>query len=130
MSFALTTEQIRNRTKTVTRRKGWLFLKPGDLVRAVVKSQGLKKGEKIEPLAVLRVVDVRREPLSRMAYNLDYGFQEAAREGFAWLGAQGFVTFFSEHNRVHFDAEVTRIEFEYPEGVAALDGEKGAILGA
>jgi hypothetical protein len=31
MSFALTTEQIRVQKKTVTRRLGWEFLKPGDL---------------------------------------------------------------------------------------------------
>jgi len=47
MSFFLTTDQIRNKTKTVTRRDGWLFLKPGDIVQACVKCQGLKKGEKI-----------------------------------------------------------------------------------
>ena len=64
MSFALTTEQIRARTKTVTRRLGWEFLKPGDLVQAVVKCQGLKKGEKVEPLAELRIVAVRRESLN------------------------------------------------------------------
>lgn len=35
MSFALTTPQILNRSKTVTRRAGWSFLKPGDIVCAV-----------------------------------------------------------------------------------------------
>lgn len=44
MSFTLTIEQMRARTKTVTRRKGWAFLKPGDLVWAVVKGMGLKPG--------------------------------------------------------------------------------------
>jgi len=32
ISFALTTQQVRNRTKTVTRRAGWLFLKAGDIL--------------------------------------------------------------------------------------------------
>lgn len=54
MSFMLTPDQILNQTKTVTRRLGWATLKPGTLVRAVRKCQGLKKGEKIEALAVLR----------------------------------------------------------------------------
>ena len=44
MSFALTTEQFKARTKTVTRRFGWWFLKPGDVVRGVEKAMGLKPG--------------------------------------------------------------------------------------
>lgn len=131
MSFALTTAQVRARTKTVTRRLGWTFLKPGDRIRAVVKCQGLKKGETQEQLAVLRVVDVRREPLRRMTDDLDYGFEEARREGFGddatlkWPSE--FVRFFCSSHRVDiFDPcrarfsrpctpedEVTRIEFAY-----------------
>jgi hypothetical protein len=61
MSFSLTTPQILARTKTVTRRMGWTFLRPGDLVQAIEKGQGLKKGEHVKRLAVLRIVDVRRE---------------------------------------------------------------------
>lgn len=34
MSFSMTTEAVRNRTKTVTRRLGWEFLKPGDILWA------------------------------------------------------------------------------------------------
>jgi hypothetical protein len=82
MSFIHTQEQFRNRTKTVTRRCGWLNLKPGELVRGVEKGQGLKKGEKIKPLGLIRVLDVRREPLRRMVDDTDYGFQEVAKEGF------------------------------------------------
>lgn len=37
MSFALTTDQVKDRVKTVTRRNGWWFLKPGDIVNAVKK---------------------------------------------------------------------------------------------
>lgn len=66
MSFAMTIPQVRNRTKTVTRRLGWKFLKPGDLVRAVKKSMGLKKGETIEVLAILRVLNVWRQRLNFM----------------------------------------------------------------
>ena len=39
MSFMITKEQVRNRTKTVTRRLGWAFLKPGDIVNAVEKGK-------------------------------------------------------------------------------------------
>ena len=45
MSFAMTTEAVRNQTKTVTRRFGWWFLKPGDMVQPVEKAMGLRKGE-------------------------------------------------------------------------------------
>lgn len=113
MSFALTTEQIRNRTKTVTRRLGWKFLKPGDLVRAVVKSQGLKKGEKVEPLAVLRVVDVSQDKLWRLETNLDYGREEVTKEGFPDKRPDWFVDFFVASHKCTVYDDVTRIEFEY-----------------
>lgn len=106
MSFALTTQQILDRTKTVTRRKGWTFLKPGDLIRACKKCMGFKKGEKIEPLAILRVVDVRREPLH--AINDD----DVEREGFI-MPAHEFIDMFCESMSGDRWQEVTRIEFEY-----------------
>ena len=40
MSFSMTTPQVRARTKTVTRRLGWRFLKPGVVLWAVEKAQG------------------------------------------------------------------------------------------
>lgn len=107
MSFALTTEQIRNRTKTVTRRTGWRFLKPGDRVQAVAKSMGLKAGEKAQPLAVLRVESVRREPLSAITN------EEVAREGFPDMTDAEFCEFFCEHNGLVTYPNVTRIEFSY-----------------
>ena len=48
MSFMITTEQIKNRTKTVTRRLGWNFLKPGEVVNACEKCRGLKAGQKVQ----------------------------------------------------------------------------------
>lgn len=45
MSFSHTTDQILNRTKTVTRRLGWENLQPGDRFWAVKKAMGLKRGE-------------------------------------------------------------------------------------
>lgn len=118
MSFALTTEQVLNRTKTVTRRDGWRHLKVGDKIRAVRKCMGLKKGEKVEPLAELRILSVRREPLRRLTENLDYGFAECAAEGFGddpvkrWPSE--FISMFcGSHKGCTPDSEVTRIEFEY-----------------
>ena len=62
MSFALTTDAVRERRKTVTRRTGWTFAKPGDRYLAVDKLR-VKNAEK---LAVIEVVSVRRERLSEM----------------------------------------------------------------
>jgi hypothetical protein len=107
MSFALTTEQIRNRTKTVTRRLGWKTLKPGTLLCAVVKGQGLKKGESPVRLGVIRVTDVRREWLDAMEQG------EPKLEGFPDMTPDDFVRMFMKHMGVFRDAVVTRIEFEY-----------------
>lgn len=107
MSFFLTTLQIGQRTKTITRRMGWRFLKPGDEINAVVKAQGLKKGEKVKRLARLRVVSVRREGLHLITQD------DVGREGFQYLSPLDFVEMFAEHNRCEPTAEVTRIEFEY-----------------
>lgn len=118
MSFALTTPQIQHHTKTVTRRLGWLTLRPGQQVRAVKKCMGLRPGEKVEPLAVLRVVSVRREPLRRLQDDPEYGAAEIAAEGFAdhpeYGQSAAWVQFFcATHAGCTPDTEITRIEFEY-----------------
>lgn len=82
ISFAMTTQQIRDRTKTVTRRLGWKTLRQGEVLNAVVKCQGLKKGEKIEKLATIRVTDVRGQFLDRLTADLDYGFTETTKHAY------------------------------------------------
>ena len=67
MSVALTEHAVRDRTKTVTHRLGWTFLKPGDRLTLCRKVQGRKPGEPLVRLAEVEVVDVRREPLSFIA---------------------------------------------------------------
>jgi hypothetical protein len=121
------------RTKTVTRRLGWEFLKPGDQVRAVEKGQGLKKGEKMRQLAVISIIDVRREPLNRMLTDIDYGFAECRREGFAdhprlrW--PLEFVSLFcASHRPCESHFLVTRIEFEYLDSDQPNSG--GALRGS
>lgn len=114
ISFMLTTDQVRARTKTVTRRNGWRFLKAGDVLCAVEKSQGLGKGGKVKRIGMIRVVDVREERLGAMLEDGLYGRAECAREGFPEMSAAEFVRFFmNSHRGVTPDAEVTRIEFEY-----------------
>lgn len=112
MSFSLTTDQIRSRTKTVTRRVGWSFLKAGDIVNACVKCMGLKPGEKIERICQIRVVDVRSEPLSEIVHEGQAG---ADREGFPLISPGRFVNVFCQHMGGTEDQIVNRIEFEYVE---------------
>lgn len=133
MSFQLTTAQILDRSKTVTRRLGWTFLKPGDLIQAIEKGQGLKKGETVNRLAVLRVEHVSRERLDRMEAEAIYGQNECRAEGFPNLSPMEFVAMFcASHRLVEREAdpvrwlgavtrpcrstdEVTRIQFSYIE---------------
>lgn len=119
MSFALTTRQILDRSKTVTRRTGWAFLKPGDLIQAIEKGQGLKKGETVKRLAVLRVVKTQREWMSCFSARLD-AVDECRREGFPEMTPDEFYQFFrgSHANPSDDDLLVTRIEFEYADAGA------------
>jgi hypothetical protein len=116
MSFSATTAQFRARTKTVTRRMGWRFLKPGDLVCGIVKGRGLKKGERVERLGTIRVLDVRREPLVALGLEHNearYGYDEVAREGFPDLSPWEFIDMSCSLNGCRPEDMVTRIEFEY-----------------
>jgi hypothetical protein len=115
ISFALTTDQFRDRSKTVTRRLGWRSLRAGTPLTTVVQSQGLKKGQKVTRLGLIRVIDVRREPLNRMCLDLEYGREECTREGFPELSPAGFVSAFCLGHNCKPDAMITRIEYGYVE---------------
>lgn len=106
ISFALTTDQFLDGSKTVTRRLGWISLKPGDVLCAVEKSQGLKKGETVKKLGTIRVVNVRREQLREIEPS------DCDLEGFPEYGHFEFVAMFCEHNGCHPLTLVTRIEYE------------------
>lgn len=119
MSFALTTNQIMDGSKDVTRRLGWLFLKEGDLLRPVKKCMGLRPGEKLDVLRdPIRVTSIRREPLRRMTDEIEYGHAEVRREGFEWHPDYGdpfaWVRMFcSTHKGCTPETVITRIEFAY-----------------
>lgn len=115
MSFALTTQQVRDQTKDVTRRMVWLHLKPGEQFQPVLKCMGLRPGEKIERInAPVTVVSIRREPLRRMIGDPDYGREECRREGFPHLSPSEFVEMFCKsHKGCTPESIVTRIEFSY-----------------
>jgi len=107
MSFMFTKEQIYARTKTVTRRLGWDFLKPGDLVMACEKCQGLKKGEKITKITTNRNTHVDKIPL----YDIDQ--LDCIREGFRDKSPWEFVEMFCKEMGVTPTTPVNRIAFEY-----------------
>jgi hypothetical protein len=117
MSFSLTTEQMRWRKKCVTRRLGWKNLKPGDLIQACEKCMGLKKGEKVKRICVIRIVSVRTQEIGDV---IDYPFSEKhnawpemIREGFPRVTPMYFLRMFCQHMRCNGHKKVQRIEFDF-----------------
>ena len=94
ISFALTTKQFRNRTKSVTRRAGWEFLRAGDRLQGIEKGQGLRKGEHPVKLGVIEVTDVRRERLEDIAPS------DVVFEGFPEMSVREFVEMFAASHRM------------------------------
>lgn len=113
ISFKLTTDQFRQRTKTVTRRLGWLHVQPGDRLMGCEKCQGLKRGEPIVRLGEIELVTVRRESLLTMSADREYGAVEARREGFPGMSGAEFVRMFCKHMGCDPTTTVTRLEFRY-----------------
>jgi hypothetical protein len=115
MSFALTTDQVLEQSKDVTRRIGWEHLKEGEIVQPVKKCMGLKPGEKIERIGPpVRALLKRREQLRLLTQYVDYGYREVAREGFPNWTPEEFVEMFCDtHKGCAPGSLVTRIEFSY-----------------
>lgn len=110
MSVSLTEQQVRDRAKTVTRRDGWGFLKPGDRLTLVRKAMGLRKGEKVVRIAEVEVVSVRRERLDAITQ------ADVLAEGFPGWTRHEFVRFFeTSHKGCRAWDLVTRIEWRYLE---------------
>lgn len=107
MSFFQMVRQIRERTKTVTRRLGWADLRPGERFWAVEKCRGIRSGGKIRRLALLECVANRREPLDAITR------EDCAREGFPDSSPAEFVLFFCRISRCRPGDPVSRIEFRY-----------------
>lgn len=114
ISFSLTKPQFLAGTKDVTRRMGWENARAGDVLKAVEKCMGLKKGEAMVIIGHIRLLDLRREPLDRLlAGNQHYGRQECIREGFPEMTPAEFVEFFCRtHTGCFPEREITRLEFE------------------
>jgi hypothetical protein len=135
----LTVPQVRNRTKTVTRRNGWWDVKVGERLQACEKCQGLGKGGKIVKICVIEVVSTGPEPLMALTvdYNTEYhrlldlglpqwdadgkalsqakyGLVEVVREGFPEMSPEEFVEMFCESQKgIAPKSAVNRIEFKY-----------------
>lgn len=113
MSFAATVPQVEDRTKTVTRRLGWKFLKAGDVLWAVDRNP--RNGGDWRKLAMIEVVDVRQEKLwliceqNRSRNPKD----ELAKEGFPAMTEVEFLNLFCRINDCLSTDLVTRIEFRY-----------------
>lgn len=110
MSFSLTVEQMRNRTKTVTRRLGWKFLNPSDLIQPVIKGQGLKRGERVQKIGTpILIVSTHPEQIKHISQ------EDVRKEGFPNWTPKQFVHFFCQHNHCEPNTIVNVIEFEFQE---------------
>lgn len=122
MSCQITVNQVIAKIKTVTRRLGWEHAQVGDLIQLVEKGMGLRKGEKVRKLALVRLVSVRREKLGRLAVK-PYGTIETTLEGYP-PGTDKhdpirFIEMFCEANRAKGCTPatiVTRLEWIYCDG--------------
>ena len=127
MSVALTEQAVVERRKTVTRRLGWLFAKPGDQITLCRKVMGRKPGEPLVRLAEVELVSVRREPLFAMTDD------DVAREAVPLLDAYGrdrfdevyldtglptasaWVSWFAWEMDIFPEDDITRLEWRYLE---------------
>ena len=125
-SVSLTEAAVVDRTKTVTRRLGWLMLKPGDRLTLCRKVMGRRRPDgTVEPLVRLvdvEVVSVRRERV------WDITDDDIAGEGvpvelfdehYTDTGLPtptAWVDWFCEQMRCRPDDDVTRIEWRYLDG--------------
>jgi hypothetical protein len=116
MSVSLTEPQVRARTKNVTRRVGWLVLKPGDTLQLCRKVMGRRKGEPLVRIVTVEVVSVRREALG------DITLADVHAEGFPDWTQEQFVEFFtSTHKGTDPTSLVTRIEWRYLDAPESFD---------
>lgn len=137
MSVALTTQAVRERRKLVTRRLGWLFLKPGDRLSLCPKVQGRRRKdgsvEPLERIAEVEVVSVHRERL----WDITDG--DVAREGVdpalfdehdtetGQPTPRAWVSWFCDAMGVEPDALVTRIEWRYVDAGTASEDVETAV---
>jgi hypothetical protein len=110
MSVSLTEPQVRDRSKTVTRRAGWISLQPGTRLTLCRKVMGRRRGEPLVQIVDVEVLDVCRERLDTITAD------EVRAEGFPGLTPAQFVEFFcSTHTGCTPESTITRIAWRYPD---------------
>jgi len=108
ISFSMTTDQILNKTKTVTRRFSWWDLSVGTQLQPVVKCMGLKKGEKIKKLGgLIEIISVKMERLDKITDN------DVILEGFPHWKSDDFINFLQKHYKCDRGTIINRIKFKY-----------------
>lgn len=108
MAVSLTEHQVRDRTKTVTRRAGWRMLRVGDRLTLCRKVMGRRRGEPLDRITDVEVTGIRRERLDAITPD------DVTAEGFPGMTPDEFVAFFcSSHHGCTPETEVTRIEWRY-----------------
>lgn len=110
ISCRITTPQVVDMSKKVTRRLGWWDLQAGEHLMTVVQGQGLQKGQKVKRLREVEVVGVNKEPLDNITP------EEVILEGFPDMSPKDFVEMFCEankHKNCTPETEVNRIRWEY-----------------
>ena len=107
MSFMLTTQQMRNKTKTKTRRLGWWNLKDGEIINAVEQAQGLKKGQKMRHIGPIQEVEHHPEPLNAITQ------EDVIAEGFPEMTPAQFVEMFCKANKCSPYTTVNCITFRH-----------------
>ncbi len=113
MSFMLTTDQVRGEIKHVTRRNGWDHVKPGEIVQAVEKCQGIPEGGHVTRICLIQILSKRWERIDRMITDREYGLKEVALEGFPDWTPEQFVDMYCKHNKKKPEELCNRIRFEY-----------------
>ena len=93
---------------SLTRRAGWLMLRPGDRLTLCRKVKGRRAGEPLDRIADVEVTAVRRERLDLITP------ADVEAEGFPGQSPAEFTEFFcSTHRGCTPASEVTRIEWRY-----------------
>lgn len=118
MPFSATEAAFRAMEKDITRRLGWADLEVGEEVWGVKQCMGLKKGEHVEKIHLIRIKEVGFEPLEFIHMR---GPDEVRREGFPQLarlgaGIEEFIQMFIQMHRVKGvkrGTPVNRIVFKY-----------------
>lgn len=106
IAFSMTIRQMYEGTKTVTRRLGWSYLKPGDIICAVEKNRGLKKGNHVKKIGLIEIQSVTRERLDKITQ------KDCVREGFPDITPDQFVEMFMRASGCPSSQIVNRISFK------------------